>query len=475
MLLRLYRIIILKAFDFFTIIGSFIFSYFLWGLLQSQYPKLFGHAFNIGYYECIIVLLSSILCILGINYNKSYSHQRFTSIETELNKIIPASIIGSLSALAFIFIFRIYYVPRTLVCIIFIILSGFLFIERMLLFYCAKLLRQKGKYRNKLLIVGTDKRAIDLIDTIRIHFGWGLDLIGIITLDSKKVGTQFHGVPVLSTIKGMSNIIHSQAISEVIITISTRFFNHIRNVILICEEETVQVRLSSYFFGSLNKRLKIDYVYDIPFISIMQSPQDNIALFIKRLLDIIFSLILLVLFSPVFLVIALLIKFTSKGPVLYDWNVVGLNRKPFKSWKFRTMIPEADKLKEKLITKNEMKGPVFKIKNDPRITSLGKILRKYSLDELPQLISVLKGDMSLVGPRPVFPNELKKYKIWHRRKLSIKPGITCLWQVSGRNEINDFDKWVKLDLEYIDNWSIFLDLKILFKTIWIVFTGKGAH
>ena len=130
--------------------------------------------------------------------------------------------------------------------------------------------------------------------------------------------------------------------------------------------------------------------------------------------------------------------------------------------------------KEKLLQKNEMKGPVFKIRNDPRVTSIGRFLRKYSLDELPQLFSVLKGDMSLVGPRPVFPHELKKYKNWHRRRLSIKPGMTCLWQVSGRNQINDFDEWARLDLEYIDNWSIWLDFKILFKTIFAVLSGKGA-
>jgi len=172
--------------------------------------------------------------------------------------------------------------------------------------------------------------------------------------------------------------------------------------------------------------------------------------------------------------IALGILITNGRPILYSWNVIGLNKKPFKSWKFRTMIKNADRLKSNLSELNEMEGPVFKIKDDPRVLPFGKFLRKWSIDETPQLFSVLKGDMSLVGPRPAGPHELMNYQSWHRRKLSVKPGITCLWQVNGRNKINNFNDWVKLDLEYIDNWSIWLDMKILLKTIPSVLLGKGA-
>ena len=191
-------------------------------------------------------------------------------------------------------------------------------------------------------------------------------------------------------------------------------------------------------------------------------------------MDIMISGVMLLILLPFFIIIAIAIKLDSNGPILYEWNVVGFNKKPFKSWKFRTMIPEADKLKAKLLDKNEMKGPVFKMKNDPRVTKVGRFLRKYSLDELPQLWSVLKGDMSLVGPRPAGPHELERYESWQRRKLSIKPGITCLWQVKGRNKINDFNEWVRLDLEYIDNWSIWLDIKILLMTIHAVIKGTGV-
>ncbi len=195
---------------------------------------------------------------------------------------------------------------------------------------------------------------------------------------------------------------------------------------------------------------------------------------VKRALDVVVAGFGLLMLSPFLLIVGLLVKLTSPGPVLYRWDVIGRGGRPFRGYKFRTMVQNADKLKAQLMSKNEMSGPVFKMKNDPRITPLGRFLRKSSIDELPQLWSVLIGDMSLVGPRPAGPHEWKKYKPWQRRKLSGMPGITCLWQVSGRNGISDFDKWVRLDLEYIDNWSLKLDAKILWQTLFAVLGGTGT-
>jgi lipopolysaccharide/colanic/teichoic acid biosynthesis glycosyltransferase len=194
---------------------------------------------------------------------------------------------------------------------------------------------------------------------------------------------------------------------------------------------------------------------------------------VKRGLDIIGSGIGLIILSPLFLLVGILVKLTSSGPIFYAWDVIGQCGRPFRGYKFRTMIANADELKAQLDEKNEMNGPVFKIKKDPRITSFGRILRTFSIDELPQLWSVLKGNMSLVGPRPAGTLEWENYEPWQRRKLSIKPGMTCLWQVNGRNMINDFDEWVKLDLEYIDNWSLWLDFKILYRTVLVVLMGTG--
>jgi len=194
---------------------------------------------------------------------------------------------------------------------------------------------------------------------------------------------------------------------------------------------------------------------------------------IKRIIDIIISTVLLIILLPIFICIILLVKVTSKGPLIYKWHVLGKDGKPFTGYKFRTMILNADYLKTSLLKSNEMTGPVFKMKYDPRITKVGKFLRKYSLDELPQLWSVLKGEMSLVGPRPAGPKEWSQYEEWQKRKLSVTPGMTCLWQINGRNEVHEFDEWVKLDLEYIDNWSLWLDFRILLQTIPAVLKGTG--
>jgi exopolysaccharide biosynthesis polyprenyl glycosylphosphotransferase len=195
----------------------------------------------------------------------------------------------------------------------------------------------------------------------------------------------------------------------------------------------------------------------------------------KRSLDIVISLLGLVLLAPLLLLIALAVKLTSPGPALYRWRVVGENGRPFTGYKFRSMRANADALKSALLSQNEMEGPVFKMKNDPRVTPLGRVLRRYSLDELPQLWSVLKGDMSLVGPRPPLQTEYARFEPWHKAKLRVRPGLTCLWQVEGRSDIDDFERWVRMDLEYARRRSFFLDVKILAMTIAAVVQARGAR
>ena len=213
----------------------------------------------------------------------------------------------------------------------------------------------------------------------------------------------------------------------------------------------------------------------LPEVVIAPPHFDADALFVKRAIDVVVSAALLVLLAPLFLLIVVAIKITTPHlPVFYPWRVIGLSGRPFTGHKFTTMVADADEQKQQLLSQNEMQGPVFKLKLDPRITPLGRLLRKFSLNELPQLWSVLKGDMSLVGPRPAFRDELERYELWQKRKLCVKPGLTCLWQVSGRNRITNFDDWVRLDLEYIDRWSVWLDMRILARTAWAVVSGSGS-
>jgi len=194
----------------------------------------------------------------------------------------------------------------------------------------------------------------------------------------------------------------------------------------------------------------------------------------KRALDVTLAVPALALALPLMAVAALLIKVTSPGPVFYAWDVLGRGGRPFRGYKLRTMVPWADALKPQLKSQNEMNGPVFKMRRDPRIIAVGRFLRRYSIDELPQLWSVVRGDMSLVGPRPAFQSEWDRYEPWQKRRLAVTPGITCLWQVQGRHAISHFDEWARLDVEYVDRWSLALDLRILFKTIFVVLRGTGA-
>jgi len=209
--------------------------------------------------------------------------------------------------------------------------------------------------------------------------------------------------------------------------------------------------------------------------SLLLSPNwaEPLQVRVKRALDVTVSLLLMLLLSPMLLLFALLIKLTSSGPVFYPWRVVGKDGVPFVGFKFRSMVVNADELKSELVKLNEMTGPMFKITNDPRVTPIGRWLRRYSLDELPQLYSVFVGDMSLVGPRPPLQTEYAQFTAFEKQKLSVKPGMTCLWQVQGRTNISDFADWVKLDLEYIRDWSLALDLKILVRTVATVVSGSG--
>lgn len=269
--------------------------------------------------------------------------------------------------------------------------------------------------------------------------------------------------------------LHEHSANGVIIGAKHANFERVESVIKVCELEGVETWLVADFFGTQISRADLDDLAGHPLLIFRTAPATSWQMLLKQLIDFAGAALLLLLLSPVILIIALLVKSTSSGPVLFRQQRSGLNGSPFTLYKFRTMINNAEQLKHELAAMNEMSGPVFKVTNDPRVTRMGKFLRKYSLDELPQLYNVLRGEMSMVGPRPLPVDEVKRFNdLAHRRRLSVKPGLTCLWQVKGRNQISDFKDWVRLDLEYIDNWSFWLDLKILLLTVPVVFRGTGA-
>jgi exopolysaccharide biosynthesis polyprenyl glycosylphosphotransferase len=281
------------------------------------------------------------------------------------------------------------------------------------------------------------------------------------------------GPLVMSELKA---VIDAEPVDEVFITLPRdKYGPLVESIVHICEDQGIIVRIQPEMFNLRFARWHVDLLDDMPMVTISSGPLDSWQLMTKRLIDICGSAALLLTAIPLLLLVAIFIKLDSPGPVLFSQERVGLNKRRFKLIKFRTMVDGADRQQQLLEYLNEVDGPVFKIKDDPRITRLGKFLRRFSIDELPQLFNVLKGEMSLVGPRPLPVRDVERIAVqWHKRRLSMKPGVTCLWQVNGRSDVS-FEHWVRMDLEYIDKWSLGLDLKILLKTIPAVLKGAGAY
>jgi len=329
---------------------------------------------------------------------------------------------------------------------------------------------RKGHNLKRILVVGMGKPALDFVKEIKIHPEWGYQIIGILDWERKRFRQRYLSVPVISGLDCLPRMIKNRQIDGLVFAASKKFLGMIQPIISVGEKIGVPTYSLADFFPL--SRCKEEGIQ--PLVSCHFVHRTGFCASVKYLIDRISALVGIIIVSPIFLLVSVLIKTTSEGPVFFKQKRVGLNGKRFYMYKFRTMVKDAEKMRELLQDKNEMDGPVFKMKDDPRMTSVGRILRKFSLDELPQLFNVFSGDMSLVGPRPPLPEEVSQYELWQRRRLSVKPGITCLWQVNGRNNI-DFQNWMKLDLEYIDNWSLWLDIKILAKTLPAVIIAKGAR
>jgi len=277
-------------------------------------------------------------------------------------------------------------------------------------------------------------------------------------------------------VKELVALLHKASPNSVVINAKHTLFGQVEKAILACEREGIDAWLVADFFKTQISRTTLDDLHGHPVLVFRSTPENSWQGVCKQIIDAVGSLVALFFALPIMGVIALAIRMTSHGPVLFRQERCGLNGRPFTMLKFRSMVSDAEQRQHELVALNEMGGPVFKISNDPRITRVGAFLRKYSLDELPQLFNVLRGEMSLVGPRPLPVYEVEKFDDpAHRRRLSVKPGLTCLWQIRGRNEVRDFREWVRLDLEYIDNWSLWLDLKILLRTVPVVVAGTGAR
>lgn len=466
----------MRVFQQVTDILMTVVSYLAAFSLRSQIRTVyfFGSALSFDSFANILIIIVPVWWFL-LDVQKAYSGARRQRPKDDFKLVVRSSLLGTLVLLAIAYILRLETPPRSTIALFVAINISLLFLSRLFFYYLREYLRARGGLAKTILIVGSGEKAQRFLNSLSDHGEWGVDLVGFVELDPAKRGQEIMGAKVIGGPENLMEILHAHPIHEVIFAVPTSRLADCTDMLALCEQEGVRAVILSNFFSSLVAHIEAEVQYDQPVLIYSTYKHREWQLLVKRVIDIAFASMMLLLLAPLLGMIALAIKLSDRGPVFYTWKVVGQNKLNFTGYKFRTMVVDADKLKEKLEAQNEMKGVVFKIKKDPRITAVGRILRKFSLDELPQLWSVLKGDMSVVGPRPPLETELRRFESWHRRKLSVKPGLTCLWQVSGRSTITDFDEWVRLDLAYIDNWSLWLDFKILLKTIPVVLTGRGAH
>jgi len=441
---------------------------------QIRAAFFFGTAQTVdSYYN--VMIMAVIIWWLLLDTQKAYAETRRRALAHDMKVVLRTTVMGTLLLLALGYILRIELPSRAGLGLFVIFVVGLLALNRVFFRYLRAYLRQEGALSKTILIVGSGQKAQRFLTSIRNHAEWKVDLVGFVELDRERIGSNCMGARVLGGPEDLPRILHEHPIHEVVFTVPSRQLESCTDMMALCEQEGVNTVILSDFFSGLVAQVDTEILYDQPVLVYRTTRYKEWQLLAKRLFDLVFSAIALLLLMPLLLAIALAIKLDDGGPVFYTWNVVGRDKRRFRGYKFRTMVMDADRIKQELLAKNEMSGVAFKMKRDPRITRIGRFLRKYSLDELPQLWSVLLGYMSLVGPRPPLESELPLFESWHRRKLSVKPGLTCLWQISGRSSITDFDEWIRLDLAYIDNWSLWLDFKILLKTIPAVLVGRGAQ
>jgi exopolysaccharide biosynthesis polyprenyl glycosylphosphotransferase len=474
---------LLKFADSVTIAIAFLISYFLDDFVRTVYdfgemayaiaPTLQGFLY---FAQNSLPLTLSVIptWIILLSMFGAYRDIRTRSFNDTIAIVIKAGGVSILVFSSVFFILQLKWTSRLYVVIFSVCSVWFLLIEKILMNIILDKVHEQGFNHVNLLIVGTGRRAQDFIRKVKANARWGLRIVGLIDDEHGLFGKEVEGYRVLGRIQDIPFILHRKVIDRVIFVVPRLWLHRMDEVIMACEREGIAVSISMDLYDLRIAHMRQTNFNGFPLLEFETFHANEWELFVKRVIDIFFSLIFIFLSSPIMLATALGIKFTSRGPVFFKQIRSGLNGRKFMLFKFRSMIVGAEMKKKQLGEKNEMDGPVFKMKHDPRVTKVGKFIRKFSIDELPQLFNVLKGDISIVGPRPPLPVEVEMYEHWQRRRLSLKPGITCIWQVSGRNNIN-FERWMEMDLEYIDNWSLWLDFKILFKTFFVVITGYGAQ
>lgn len=434
----------------------------------------------------LVLLVGLIGYGLTLNLMGAYGSMRLSSVWRLLRISVLSGAAVFVILAATLYLFKL-DISRSFLGLFVALSSCGLMIERYAVVRILRMWRRRGRNFRNVIICGIGEQAVRLTRELSRRPELGLHIRAFGDLKTPDVNHEalirqfredLHGVAQVGRVllgrESVSKALRDYAIDEVIFTDVVDVMPEVEEMVLVCAEQGVRTTIAADLFSIGLIKSGISYFGGMPLIHFQTPPGDSWELAVKRGIDIVVSAVALVALSPVFALLAFGVK-TTKGNILFSQRRVGLNGRLFQMLKFRSMYSGSEKDLERLLAHNEMRGPAFKMKNDPRVTTFGRFMRRFSLDELPQLWNVLIGDMSLVGPRPPVPGEVGLYERRSRRRLSMRPGLTCTWQVSGRNEISDFDSWVKLDLEYIDNWSLGGDLLLLLRTIPAVLIGTGAR
>jgi exopolysaccharide biosynthesis polyprenyl glycosylphosphotransferase len=466
-----------KLFDVLVMLGCFALASWISFSLQNG---------DISFHEFISmrIKIQNFALLIGFVYlwhailhtSNLYQTRRLGSRWREIKDIMKATAVGSFGLWCMAALFTMEMVNDLFIALFWSFCTAIMISSRLVLRRVLELLRLRGRNLRFMLIAGTNQRAVGFARKIESKPELGYRVAGFV--DSTWDGlSEFrkNGYNIVADFDDLPSYLRQNVIDEILICLPLNsLYSSASSIATLCAEQGIIIRYLQAIFELDNSFTTTDYFEGEPLITNRTGALVGWQVIIKRFIDIVISGILLIVLTPLFLAIAIMVKMTSPGPVFFVQERVGLNKRRFHLYKFRTMVKDAEQKQSEMEEFNEMTGPVFKIANDPRINPLGRFLRKTSIDELPQLINVLGGDMSLVGPRPLPVRDYECFEHdWHRRRFSVRPGITCLWQISGRNLL-PFEKWIELDMKYIDNWSLWLDLKIMLKTIHTVFTGTGA-
>lgn len=418
----------------------------------------------------IVVIWHTIFTRSGI-----YTSYRLSTLRNQFKDIVNVASLSTLVLLALAILIKIRMVNWTYLGVFWGLVCSLTMLSRVAIRLLLIQLRLSGRNLRSILFIGINRRSLDLARKIAAMPEFGYRIIGFVDdRKSRLDGFPATGLPFI-TFEEFQGFLRDNVVDEIMVCLPLKsLYMKASEVISACEEQGIIVRLFPDLFDLKLARSKTTEFMDEAITTLYTGEMMGNTMILKRVLDVLLSLAFLACLSPLLLLTALLVKLTSPGPVFFVQDRIGLNKRRFGVYKFRTMFADAEKRMAELEHLNEVSGPVFKIRNDPRITPVGRFLRKTSIDELPQLFNVLLGEMSMVGPRPLPVRDYKGFdRDWHRRRFSVRPGITCLWQISGRSDIS-FDRWMELDMEYIDNWSLWLDLKILALTVPAVMRGSGA-